>query len=443
MKGLCPACGRLVEAEEVTDAGHVVLVKRCPEHGESRMLLSADATYWNWSLRYNRPGTAPFKWSSEVKDGCPNDCGICPSHKQHSCVCIIEITESCNLRCPICFADTPSGGHLPLEQVTSMIDAFVSYETNPEILQISGGEPTTHPDIIDIIKYAKGFGIEDVVVSTNGLKLSDEDFMNEFSKEDPVVYLQFDTFDPAISQRIRGHDLVEKKMQAVDACNEHGITVVLVPTLVRGLNDHEIGRIIEYGIHQQRVFGVNFQPLAMTGRVGLPGAESLTIDEVLRKIEEQTSGIHKARDFRPIPCPHPHCTAISYVLVDGDEVVPLTEIVNVDDYIDYAKDRTLVSKSTLLDNTFDSLFSTSAIPGTERTISAFCEACGISVPEFLGKSVKTISVHAFMDVGKYQIERVQKCCIHLIQPDGKMIPFCNYNMFHRHKSGDIFEKPTN
>jgi len=435
MKSLCPDCGRLVQNSETVESGNVYLVKTCPEHGASKTLVSTDIEYWTDSLKYDRPGTTPLVWSSEQNRGCPNDCGICPAHKQHTCVGIMEITGQCNLSCNICFAAAPSGGHVPFDQISSMIDSYVSYEAEPELLQLSGGEPTLHPDILEIVRYAKNLGIQDVAVSTNGLRLLEEDFAEELAKTDPVIYLQFDTFDSEKSRIIRGRDLVKEKKRAVEVCNELGMTTVLVPTLIAGINDNEIGALIQYALAQKKVFGVNFQPVALTGRVDAPDIATLTIPQVLNEIEAQTSGALEKNDFRPIPCPHPHCTAISYVLVDDVEVTPLTDIVNVDEYIDYARDRTLVKEAVLMDEAFKSLFSTKAVPGTESNLEAFCEACGMTIPEVLGKSVKIVSVHAFMDRQTFQLERVQKCCIHVIRPDGKMIPFCNYNHFHRQGEG--------
>lgn len=435
MKSLCPDCGRLVQNSETVESGNVYLVKTCPEHGASKTLVSTDIEYWTDSLKYDRPGTTPLVWSSEQNRGCPNDCGICPAHKQHTCVGIMEITGQCNLSCNICFAAAPSGGHVPFDQISSMIDSYVSYEAEPELLQLSGGEPTLHPDILEIVRYAKNLGIQDVAVSTNGLRLLEEDFAEELAKTDPVIYLQFDTFDSEKSRIIRGRDLVKEKKRAVEVCNELGMTTVLVPTLIAGINDNEIGALIQYALAQKKVFGVNFQPVALTGRVDAPDIATLTIPQVLNEIEAQTSGVLEKNDFRPIPCPHPHCTAISYVLVDDVEVTPLTDIVNVDEYIDYARDRTLVKEAVLMDEAFKSLFSTKAVPGTESNLEAFCEACGMTIPEVLGKSVKIVSVHAFMDRQTFQLERVQKCCIHVIRPDGKMIPFCNYNHFHRQGEG--------
>jgi uncharacterized radical SAM superfamily Fe-S cluster-containing enzyme len=316
-----------------------------------------------------------------------------------------------------------------------MIDAYVSYEAEPELLQLSGGEPTLHPDIIEIVRYAKDLGIQDVAVSTNGLRLLEEDFAKAIAETDPVIYLQFDTFNTEVSKKIRGRNLVEEKKRVVQICNDLGMTTVLVPTIIAGLNVDEIGAIIDYGLAQKKVFGINFQPVSLTGRVGLPDTATLTIPEVLHEIDTQTNSRVEASDFRPIPCPHPHCTSISYMLVDDNEITPLTDLVNVDDYIDYAKDRTLVNEAVLMNEAFTKLFSTRAVPGTETNLESFCAACGMTVPEVLGKSVKIISVHAFMDANTFQLERSQKCCIHVIQPNGKMIPFCNYNMFHRQGGG--------
>ncbi|MBD3406123.1 MAG: radical SAM protein [Candidatus Lokiarchaeota archaeon] len=430
-KALCPKCGKLVPSQEVVDAGCVYLEHNCPQHGTYRNLISTDSEYWEWSRSYDRPGTQPVVWSSTIEKGCPHDCGICPDHEQHSCVGIIEITGKCNLQCDVCFAASPFGNHVSYDSIVDMINAFVSYESQPEILQLSGGEPTLHPDLVEIVKYAKSLGIGDVTISTNGIKLLDEDFSRELAKVDPVIYLQFDTFKPEVSKMMRCRDLIDEKQRVVEICNEFSMTTVLVPTIVKGLNDDEIGDLARYALSQEKVFGINFQPVAFTGRTTLEDARSLTIPEVLKKLEEQSDNLFKTSDFRPIPCPHAHCTAISYFLAEESGFSPLAELVAIDDYIDYARDRTLVSEAILKEKAFETLFSSSAVPGTEKNLEAFCEACGIAIPNLSGNIVKMIAVHAFMDRQTYQLERARKCCIHVIQPDGRMIPFCNFNLFHR------------
>ncbi|TXT57907.1 MAG: putative Radical SAM domain protein [Candidatus Thorarchaeota archaeon] len=432
---LCPECGKLLESQEVVESGNVYLERNCPIHGLFRSLISTDSDYWAWSRSYDRPGTRPLVWSSSVQDGCPNDCGICPYHEQHSCVGIIEITGKCNLECDVCFADSPFGEHVPYSNIEDMINYFVSYESQPEILQLSGGEPTLHPDLIDIIRYAKSLGIGDVAVSTNGVKLLDEDFSRDLAKVDPVIYLQFDTFKPEVSRILRGKDLIAQKKRVVELCNELSMTTILVPTLVKGLNDDEIGSLAQYALSQEKVFGINFQPIVFTGRSKLEDRRSLTISEVLENLQKQTNATFKTTDFRPIPCPHAHCTAISYLLADGQDYTPLAEIADVDEYVDYARDRTLVSEAVLKEKAFETLFSSSAVPGTEKNLEAFCDACGIAIPDLGDNVVKMIAVHAFMDRHNYQLERARKCCIHVVQPDGKMIPFCNFNLFHRDVGG--------
>ncbi|MHA2141897.1 MAG: radical SAM protein [Candidatus Thorarchaeota archaeon] len=437
MTGICPECGQLVKAVEVNNDGHIYIEKTCAEHGTSRAMVSSDADYWSWATKYDRPGAQPFRWTSEKKDGCPNDCGICPGHRQHTCIGIMEITGLCNLNCNVCYADAPYGDHLSFTQVSDMINQYVSCETEPEILQLSGGEPTLHPDILDIVRYAKGLGIEDVAISTNGLKLLEEDFIRELAGTDPVIYLQFDTFRPSVSLELRGRNLVDIKMSVVEKCNTLGLTTVLVPTIVKGLNDDEIGELIEFALSQPKLFGVSFQPVSLAGRIATSRRlETMTVSEMLQRVEKQTGGNLEASDFRPIPCPHPHCTAISYMLVEDGVVTPLTDLVDVDEYLNYAENRTLVSEKILLDGAFESLFSTRAVPGTETNLEAFCKACGLSLPDVLKKSVKAISVHAFMDSNTYQLERAQKCCIHVIRPDGKLIPFCNHNLIHNQRSSE-------
>ncbi|MHA1924540.1 MAG: radical SAM protein [Candidatus Thorarchaeota archaeon] len=436
MAGTCPNCGQIVKAVEVINDGHIYIEKTCPDHGTSRTMVSSDADYWSWSMKYDQPGAKPFKWTSEKNEGCPNDCGICPSHKQHTCIGIIEITGQCNLKCNVCFADAPYGDHLSFTEISDMINQYVSCETEPEILQLSGGEPTLHPELIEIVRYAKSLGIDDVAISTNGLKLLDEDYITALVQTNPVIYLQFDTFRPDVSIEMRGRDLTDIKRAVVEACNKHGMTTVLVPTLVRNLNDDEMGNLIEYALAQPKVFGVNFQPVSLTGRIATSHQlQTLTIPEILAKIEQQTERKIEAHGFRPIPCPHPHCTSINYVLVEDGAITPLTDLVDVDQYMDYAENRTLVSEKILLNGAFEKLFSTRAVPGSESNLEAFCKACGLSLPEVLKKSVKSISIHSFMDAHTYQLERAQKCCIHVIQPDGKLIPFCNYNLIHNQRRG--------
>ncbi|MGH9121920.1 MAG: radical SAM protein, partial [Acidimicrobiales bacterium] len=200
-KSICPVCKAVVDAEVNVHHDRVYLRKRCPAHGRFEALVYSDAQMYVDSMRFNKPGTMPLATQTEVKDGCPLDCGLCPEHKQHACVGIIEVTSACNLDCPVCFADSghqPDGFSLTADQVEAGLDAFVAAEGEPEAVMFSGGEPTIHPHILDFLSMARAKGVRTVVLNTNGLRLgNDPRFAAALAELDVRIYLQFDGLEEA------------------------------------------------------------------------------------------------------------------------------------------------------------------------------------------------------------------------------------------------------
>jgi hypothetical protein len=187
--------------------------KRCKTHGWFNSLISSDSEMYLNSLKYNKPGTMPLGFSTEVVDGCPKDCGLCPEHKQHTCLGLIEVNSHCNLDCPICFADAQPGFSLSMTQVERMLDRFVELEGEPEVVQFSGGEPTIHPEILPMLRMAFDKGIKVVMLNTNGIRIAlDDKFLAELADIRPTVYLQFDGFEAQTHQAMRGKDLTKDKM---------------------------------------------------------------------------------------------------------------------------------------------------------------------------------------------------------------------------------------
>ncbi|MBA2536523.1 MAG: radical SAM protein, partial [Actinobacteria bacterium] len=256
-KSICPVCKRVIEAEVNVRDNRVVMRKRCPEHGPFEALVYSDAELYVAQQRYNKPGTLPLGFQTEVRDGCPLDCGLCPDHKQHACLGLIEVNTGCNLDCPICFADSghqPDGFSLTREQVAFMLDTFVAAEGEPEVVQFSGGEPSIHPEIVTFMEMAKERGIRVVMLNTNGIRLGrDRRFAPELARVGAHVYLQFDGFDLETHLAIRGKDLREDKRRALEACAEHGVTVTLVAAVERGVNEHEAGAIVRFGVSHPAV----------------------------------------------------------------------------------------------------------------------------------------------------------------------------------------------
>ena len=224
-KSLCPECLHTIDAKIVFEDDKVYMLKRCPEHGNSKVLIADDIAYYKNSRNYNKPSETPYKFNTKTDYGCPYDCGLCPDHEQHSCLTVIEITDRCNLTCPTCYAGSSPfyGRHRTLDEVKKMLDTIVRNEKEPDVVQLSGGEPTEHPDFFEILKYAKSLPIRHLMLNTNGIKIAkDRDFVNELKKYTPdfEIYLQFDSFEEEVLKELRGAHLSEIRKQAIANLNE-------------------------------------------------------------------------------------------------------------------------------------------------------------------------------------------------------------------------------
>lgn len=408
--------------------------KRCPDHGWFEGIVSSDADMYLGAARFNRPGRIPLRFATEIRDGCPSDCGLCPDHQQHTCVGIIEVTQNCNLRCPTCFTDSPSGGSLTLRQVESILDNFVASEGDPEVVQFSGGEPTVHPGILSMLEAAKEKGIKYVMLNTNGVRIAREpEFAHKLSRIGVVVYLQFDGFASSTFETIRGMDLTGIKRHAIENLARFDVSTVLVSTVQRGVNENEMGAIVDYALETPIVRGVVFQPTFYTGRhPSFDPMDRVTLPDVVRGLVAQSRYGFRESDFVPIPCCFPTCSSATYVYVDGGEAVPLPRVVKVEEYLDYFKNRTIVDIDSIVQGAFDSLYSAASVPGSEKMLRNYCTVCEIPFDlEALKGKVKMIMIQPFPDPYTFNIKQVMKCCIHELLPDGRIIPFCVYNNLYR------------
>ncbi len=434
-KSICPVCKTVVDAEVNVKDNRVFLRKRCKEHGRFEALLYSDAEMYFASLRYNKPGTIPLETQTEVVDGCPLDCGLCPDHKQHACLGIIEVNSNCNLDCPICFADSghqPDGFSLTMEQVEEGLDAFVRAEGEPEVVMFSGGEPTIHPQILDFIRMAKDKGVHMVTLNTNGIRLAhDRRFLAELAELKPTIYMQFDGFSEDTHLQIRGRDLRSAKQQALDHCAEFGLNVSLVAAIEKGLNEHEIGDILRFGIEHPAVRSVAYQPVTHSGRhVTFDPMERLTNADIVHALADQVPEWLRTDDFVPVPCCFPTCRSITYLLVDEDNVVPVPRLVEVDDYLDYVSNRVMPDMDVR--GSLEKLWSASAVPGVggNTTAPLECATCGIDLPEALKELEQKafmVVIQDFQDPYTLNVKALMKCCVEEITPDGRLIPFCAYN----------------
>jgi hypothetical protein len=308
-------------------------------------------------------------------------------------------------------------------------------EYEPEMVQISGGEPTIHPQILDILKAAKSRNIRHIMLNTNGIRLAqDPDFVHQLAYYEPTIYLQFDGLTAHAYDVLRGRDLLAIKQKALDHLAEAGMHAILVATIVQGINDSEIGDILRYGLRHPAVLGISYQPVTFCGRSqGKPDPlHRITLPDVLHNLEAQTGGMFRISDFFPVPCPHPTCSACTYAFKDGDQVIPITRFVNVEDYLDFITNRTVIDFSEEIKSALESLWSMATIMGGEKTTNVLsCATCNLSLPSLDYQSLKErffmVQVHGFMDEYSFDLKRLMKCCVHQLLPDGRAIPLCAYN----------------
>jgi hypothetical protein len=341
-RSICPHCRRVIDAQILLRENKVYMRKRCPEHGTFEGLVYSDAKAYTANARFNKPGTIPLTFSTEIQHGCPHDCGLCPDHQQHACLGIIEVNSACNMDCPLCFANAGAGFNLTLEEVEGILDHLVETEGNPEVVQFSGGEPSIHPQIIEMIQAAKNRNIRHVMLNTNGKRIAEDDaFLERLSELRPSIYFQFDGFDTDTYRLLRGEpEILPQKLRALDRLASIGAGVVLVPAIDRLVNLHEVGKIVSFAISHPAVRGINFQPAFSSGRYSEHDPMlRVTIPDILKALEEQTNGQFLVSDFVPVPCCFPTCNSVSYALIDGETVLPLPRVLNVEEYLDYVTNR--------------------------------------------------------------------------------------------------------
>jgi uncharacterized radical SAM superfamily Fe-S cluster-containing enzyme len=318
-----------------------------------------------------------------------------------------------------------------------MLDAVVRNEGHPDVVQLSGGEPTVHPDFFEIVEMAKARPIRHLMVNTNGVRIAqEEEFARRLAdyKEDFEVYLQFDSFERDPLMQLRGADLRRIREDALEKLNRYNISTNLVVTLKKRLNDHEIGKIIEYALQQPCVRGVTFQPIQDAGRLEHfdPAADRLTLTEVRRKILEQTS-VFRPEDVIPVPC-HPDSLAMAYALKLNGKVTPLTSMIPPEVLINGAANTILYEQEPAVRDNLFKLFATNHSPqssaGTLREL--LCCLPKVFVPETISyENIFRVIIMQFIDAHSFDVRSVKKTCVHIVHPDGRLIPFDTYNLFYR------------
>lgn len=419
---VCPVClARIPAVKTVGEDGNIYLEKKCWEHSSFKTLIwEGDLeSYIGWAAGDSNTPVTPVR-AREVERGCPNDCGLCQNHERDGCCVLLELTNRCNLRCPVCFASageqTPHD--LSVEEIGKQYDLLMEHG-GPFNIQLSGGEPTLREDLDKIIALGKEKGFTFFQLNTNGIRLAREDgYAAHLAKAGvSVVFLQFDGLDDEIYQTLRGAALAETKLRAIENCKAAGLPVVLVPTVAPGVNDHALGDILRFALaHAPHVRGVHIQPISYFGRCGLEAPEKrLTIPAVLRRIEEQTEGLMKASDFGGGGAESPYCSFhASYLRKDDGSLKALPRRRSQCCCVRSSDARDFVSQQW------------------SGKISCSDEDSDTSsLDTFLRQTVEntfTVSGMVFQDAYNLDLDRLRRCYICEVDTQKGMIPFCAYNL---------------
>jgi len=468
-QSLCPECLGVVPAKIIEQRGRVYFRKTCPEHGTRDDFVCSDVKWYD-RMEFALPARMPAVFGVEPEKGCPLDCGLCTEHEQHTCVGVLEITGSCNLTCPMCYAgSSPGGKHLSFEDCKRQIDRLVEVEGRAEVCQLSGGEPTVHPQFAEVVEYALSREIDYVMVNTNGIRFARDPALVELAarhKDRLEIYFQFDGLSDGVYRTLRGEELLETKLEALDALGQAGVHVTLVATMQGGVNGEQMGPLVEFGVARPWITGISFQPATYSGRHVLPETleQRITFPDVIKGVAAQTRGMFAEDDFLPLPCAHPNCHQIAIAYRSGGQATPVTRFIDSQANFDLLANGISFTRSQARDLIRQYLARQACCGGgcgdvrsdgeTERVRERATETTSVTpslLPSFppslpnagddffsgvlaekLGaENLFRITITSFLDAYNFDVRRVMKCCTHHVLPSGHVIPFCAYNVLYR------------
>ncbi|MBI5827061.1 MAG: radical SAM protein [Deltaproteobacteria bacterium] len=488
---VCPECMEIIKATLYAEGGKVWMRKSCKEHGDFKDIFYGDVDlYYRCEGFWYGDGRGiedpPIKKATE----CPTQCGLCNMHMSHSGLPIVDLTNRCNLTCPVCFANANAAGYLyepAFDEVVHILESLVKQRpVMANMVQFSGGEPTVRPDFLDIVRKAKEMNFEYIQVNTNGIKMADFEFA-QAAKEAGVqnIYLQFDGLTDDVYKKTRSKPLLEYKLKTIENCRKVKIDVIPVVTLVKSYNDHQVGDIVRFAIKNNDVIsGLAFQPVSFVGRFSQSHRmeRRYTLADLAYDIERQTGYIKAMRDWFPIHITsalsrlatalsgkprysltlHPHCSQGTYFYIGNDgSVKPISEFIDMKPFL---AEIINLSKSATPSN-FGLLSKVTAMYKLKRHFLQDKAPAGLTFEKFLqslegyqDSRLRRINIDDdkkneryyshffiagmhFMDGYNFSVERVMRCVIHYPDPKGHLYPFCAYNgaPVHRRKVESKFK----
>lgn len=416
-KSVCPVCLVQVSASVVHNGTDTYLRGSCRDHGPFSSII------WRWENPSINEwcGNQPLEYKN-ISPDCPNSCGLCPSHVRDTCCILVEVTNRCDQNCRFCFAGRGSAvdGEPDLETLRGIFLELAG--KGRDFVQLSGGEPCMRDDLPDIIASAVDSGCKTIQLNTNGLRISAEpSFAERLARAGlSFVFLQFDGTREEIYRSLRGRDVLREKLKAIEICGELGLGVTLVPTIVPGINDDNIGEILNFAIGKSPIVrGVHFQPVCFTGLYPAPPSDSerITLPEILYCIEEQTNGMISISDLAPGCCDHPRCGFHGdFIVLQDGRLMSFTKKVSGESCCLPKKNEALRNREFIARRWMRNIgLESNTVPADLTNMEAF-----LSVKK---SRAFTVTAMAFQDRYSLDLERLRRCSLH-VYDNGRIVPFC-------------------
>jgi 7,8-dihydro-6-hydroxymethylpterin dimethyltransferase len=453
-KSLCGTCKTAVDAKVLFADDAVWFDKFCPAHGHQRCRVSSSVEWYLDALSFIAPNTPPRRISKPVTDGCPFDCGACPSHQQKVYLPVIPITSACNLDCPICYTinKNDAAHQMSTADLSRILQHLAEDHDEVDIINFTGGEPTLHPQLLDFLAMCRDAGIRRLTISTNGLKLRDESYVRKLAALDARIVLSLDTFRPETDRVLLGANTVKAKLDALALLEKHDVATTILPAVAMGLNDDEVGSLLQLVLSKPHIRSLELHTMTFTGQggVGFTRAARITIPDLHARIAAGTDGRIQWRDFVPSPLAHPHCYSICYLLcLDDGGYVPFTRLTSRARMFELLGDSLYIEPRERLEQVFRDLIddlwaNPDRVPESAAVLSTIKRLLTEMFPadrrlsilerqKISERTVKAIYIHSHMDEENFDVARVMKCPVGVPQEDGGNIPTCSYNVLYREK----------
>jgi tetraether lipid synthase len=459
---LCTRCKQGVPAAIFETGGRIVMRKRCPEHGAEEVLIASDAAWYHRNQTFAAALKPPAFVKNPVHAGCPFDCGACASHQQSVYLPVIPITSACNLDCPICYTINKNEGafHISLEEFGQLLAVIRRNDPAMKIINLTGGEPTRHPQLREIIGLCHDAGIHRVTISTHGLSfIHDEGLLADLAALRARIVLSFNSFDEETNRKMIGANVYKAKMRVLEQLAKHNVDTTLIPVIALGVNDHEIGALLDLALKNDFIRSLEMHTMTFTGQSGadFDATARITVPDVLKAIEAATHGEVRLDDFVPSPCAHPMCYQTCYLLhTEKLGYVPFARFMPVEAIRELLTDNLYMEPGPRMESVLQDVIAELWAQPPEATSEAVLATLkgliqrifpprGLPYAEqqvLTERAAKTIYVHSHMDEANFDTDRVRQCCVGVPSPDGGNVPTCSYNILYRERDARFSEKRT-